>query len=427
MSITYSRSENISKSPGTETQKNQSESLSCGIQSTAFDDKLSWNLRFSSGITEDLLADRKTKNYDISLGFGLPIITDKLSVNFSISPYNFTKNYLPVGDYTEINQQNYNTSFNFRISERLNTSFGISLNRSKSRINGTTEVTSSALGNDLNLAYRLKNLNISYNLNLTKSNNSRTESNLININILPPIKRISNINLSYGLVRTKSSDIIRRKSQNFSLTSGVINLTEHTNLNLGINLSLPEEDVRNSQINVGMWYSIGKLSTGFNFSDNRRKEKGALVNKSQNYQINLGHHGITVFKKSIPISLSHTYNIAGITKDQKSKSQSLNFSTSLPITQRINFGYAYSWNKSDKTKSNINNFNLRLSGEKRAYSLDTSLKLIKTNNDKLREDVALSFEYPLAKDLSLSTGLYFTSQDKEEPLYNFTSGLVYSF
>lgn len=417
MNISYSRAKNLSEAGATQTQKTLSENLSYGMQSSF--GKLSWNCSLASGITQDLLLQKKTRNQNLNLSFGSPLITDKLSMNFSMSPAR-TKNYLPDGADTQILQQNYSTGLNFKASEQINTSLSLSLNKNRAK-NSVSQNSSSARGYNFNLAYRItQNLNTSYNLSQTRSGNFYTTNNYISTLILPMNKKISNINISYQHSTSKSQTT--KKSQNFNLTSG-LNPHPQTNITFAYGLDLPDGGIKNHQINTALSQAFGKLSTGLSFSDNRRYEHARLINKLQNYQLTTSY-SLNILKRNIPLSNSYIRTLSG--GDKPSKSQNFNLSFSLPIRNNLSFGYAYSLSRTQDKENSSNNFNLGFSLRRKEWTLNTNYQLLLTDSQSTQE-ATIGLNLPIAKDLSLSNSVHYIERAKERPAYSFNSGLVYSF
>jgi len=411
ISIGYSRSKNKSQSaPGTITQNSESQNLSFNLQGS-FLKQIGWGLGLSQAKTKDILNDKKTNNLGISGNFSLPI-TKNISMSTGVST-NRTKNYLSQDTYTKISQEGCNSRLNFRVSERLNTNLGVSYNRSKSE-----ETTSSSIGNDFNLSYRLsEKTNISYSFNQTKSGDMCAKSNLISTIYTPKGAKITNVSLSYGLSSSKSPTG-ETKHHNLNINSSA-KLTNQLSLTQGIGMS-KESDKHTQQITTGLGYNRGKLNMGINLAQNTSKDAGKQTAYSQSLQTNLGYP-VNILNKTLPISLNYGYTL-GI---ERIKSDSFGLSSSFPLTEQINFGYAYSRSNSKQVCSQNNTFNLSLRGKKKAYALNTTISLLKA--DKLTRNLVISLSYPLLERLSLEMGSHYTKQEGVNPTYNISAGLGYSF
>lgn len=235
-----------------------------------------------------------------------------------------------------------------------------------------------------------------------------------------PNKKIFNINLSYGLSDSKSENF-RTKRHNLNITS-LAKLSEQINLTQGFNLS-KESDKQTSQINTGLKYNVGKLSSGIDLAQNRTKEKGSITTQTQNIQSNL-IYGVNILKRTVPVSLSYGYNLLGV---EKVKSDTFGFSFSLPVTKQIGVGYSHSQSSSPQahTKKDTVDFNFTLQGKEKPYSLNTKVNLIK--EDKITNNLSMNYSYPLSKQMSLTSSLNYLKKESTSPTYNFQTGIGYSF
>lgn len=417
INITYSNNKNHSKSTTTITQQTTSDNLSFGIQGSAFKD-INWNFILTQGNTKDILNKKKTNNIKISNGFNLPI-TDRLSLNTAISS-SWTGNYLAQNINSKITQQVYNTNLYFKATKKLNTGVGVSYSSSKSCIEKEKKTTSS-FGNNLNLSYLLSDTTtISYNLNQTNSANIHTENNNINLTYRHPKNKISNVNLSYGLYRLKS-DIAKTKRQNLNITSDV-KLTQATNLTQSIGIS-ENGDRETLQMNTGVKYNLGKLSSRIDLRQNMIKQADQLIGHTQNIQTNV-NYSLSILNRTVPVNLNYGYNLSEV---DKVKLTTFGFTFSLPIivTDRIGLRYIYSQSSSRQTRSQNNTFNTSLRGKKRPYSINTTVSLLKTNTST--KNLTTTINYPLFKTLSSTTSIHWTQKESSPSTYNFNTGIVYSF
>ncbi|MFH1096769.1 MAG: hypothetical protein V1749_04650 [Candidatus Desantisbacteria bacterium] len=418
INISYSNNNNRSNDAGTITQKTATENISFGLRGKALN-RINWNATLNRANTKDILNDKKTKNSGLSCGFDMPI-NDKVSMNTAISS-SLTNNYLSAGNSTKITQQACQTNLNFKVSDKLNTAAGVSYNTNESKTNSGTKNTSSSLGNNLNLSYQLlKTTNISWTLNQTNSKGVQASNSNINLThtYIPQQSKTSNVNLSYGLSQSKANSG-KTDHHNLNLTSAA-KLTNSLFLTQGIGIS-KESDKLSWQTNTGVRYNVAKISAGIDLGQNKAEEGGKLTSQTQNIQTNLSYP-LKALNRDMPVNLNYGYNLAGI---EKVKSTSGGFSFSLPITNYLGFGYAYSQSRSPQSDSYNHTFNTSLRGKTKPYSLNTTVGFLKA--DKLTQDLSVNLNYPLGNRLSLTATSHYTKKEDTKPAYNFTTGIGYSF